>query len=215
MRLPAGVDETADEETQHGHPQPRLRDVDARFVVLAEATVAAEPTEGSLDHPATRKHFEGPRQGGHREVELAPGAVLAVLLPLDDLGVEAQLLPKVSDASSGVACVEPELLDRRKLALGLLEERQRAIAILHVGWMHGRAEQQPVDVDDDVALAPLYFFAPIKTPGPPFSVDLTDWLSTMPALGSSVRPSRFRHIRRSSSCICSNRPAAAQRRKVT
>jgi hypothetical protein len=50
-----------------------------------------------------------------------------------------------------------------------------------------------------VTLATVDLLAHVVSMGPPFSVVFTDWLSMIPALGSSSRPARFLTSRRRAS----------------
>jgi len=79
--------------------------------------------------------------------------------------------------------------------------------------MHDDNQEQPEDIDDDVARAPADALAAVRAPGPPFSVVFTVWLSMIPALGSRVRPEASRRSPRSVSCIRSQTPARRQVRK--
>lgn len=62
---------------------------------------------------------------------------------------------------------------------------------------HG--ERQSHHIDEDVTLATVDLLAHVVSMGPPFSVVFTDWLSMIPALGSSSRPARFLTSRRRAS----------------
>ena len=53
--------------------------------------------------------------------------------------------------------------------------------------MHHDDQEQPEDINHDVALAPWYALAAVIAAGPPLSVVFTVWLSMMPALGSRVQ----------------------------
>jgi hypothetical protein len=58
--------------------------------------------------------------------------------------------------------------------------------------MDDGVQHEALRIDDEVALAPLDLLARIITHrvdrDPPFSADLTDWLSMIPALGLGSRP---------------------------
>ena len=73
-----------------------------------------------------------------------------------------------------------------------------AVAILHIGRMHDRVQQEALRVGRDVALDALDFLGRIETdrinPHPPFSALLTLWLSMMAAEGSALRCSLSRII---------------------
>jgi hypothetical protein len=60
--------------------------------------------------------------------------------------------------------------------------------------MHDHAEQQPLRVDRNLALAPPDLFGGIVAARPPFSVVFTLWLSMMAAVGLASRPSLSRSI---------------------
>jgi hypothetical protein len=60
--------------------------------------------------------------------------------------------------------------------------------------MHDHAEQQPLRVDRNLALAPLDLLGGIVAARPPFSVVFTLWLSMMAAVGLASRPSLSRSI---------------------
>jgi hypothetical protein len=59
--------------------------------------------------------------------------------------------------------------------------------------MHHRAQHQAEGVDQDMALDALGLLARViagfRRAGPPFSADLTVWLSMIAALGLASRPS--------------------------
>src|SRR5439155_15436864 len=90
------------------------------------------------------------------------------------------------------------------------QDRFGSITVLDPRRMHHHDEEQPEDIDDDVALAPADALAPIIAPDPPFSVVFTVWLSMIPALGSRVRPEAARRSPRRLSCIRSQTPVQRQ-----
>ena len=57
------------------------------------------------------------------------------------------------------------------------------VAILDVRRMNNGYQDEPEDIDKQVALASFDLFARVIATRPPFSVVLTDWLSKMAALG--------------------------------
>jgi hypothetical protein len=72
------------------------------------------------------------------------------------------------------------------------QQAPEAIRILDVGGMHDHAEQQPLRVHRDVALAPLQPLRRIPAARSPLSVVLTLWVSMvsmMAAVGLASRPS--------------------------
>jgi len=72
------------------------------------------------------------------------------------------------------------------------EHVHAAVAVLDVGRVDQDGRGQPEGVDDQMALAALDLLARVVAAGPPFSVVLTVWLSTMPAVGGPVRPAPSR-----------------------
>jgi hypothetical protein len=79
--------------------------------------------------------------------------------------------------------------------------------------MHEDDEEQPEDINDNVALAAADAFASVIAADPPFSVVFTVWLSMMPALGVRCRPEASRRSPRRVSCIRSQTPARRHARK--
>jgi hypothetical protein len=67
-----------------------------------------------------------------------------------------------------------------------------AVAVLDAGAVNDAADQQTAGVSEDMALPTLHLLAGVEAPHAALSVVLTDWLSTMPALGLASRPSASR-----------------------
>jgi hypothetical protein len=61
------------------------------------------------------------------------------------------------------------------------------VSVLNIGWLNQDGAGESLGVDNQMSLATLDFLAGIVTGGPPFSVVLTVWLSTIPAVGDSLR----------------------------
>ena len=77
------------------------------------------------------------------------------------------------------------------------KQHDAAIAILDVGAVNDRVEQQTQRIYENVALLALDFLARIIAmrinPGPPFSALFTLWLSMMAAVGLASRSLCSRH----------------------
>ena len=77
------------------------------------------------------------------------------------------------------------------------DQQHPAVAILKVGGMNDRVQQQPLRVYQDMALLPLDLLACVIAGrvdrGPPFSALLTLWLSMIAAVGLAARPACSRH----------------------
>ena len=109
-----------------------------------------------------------------------------------------------------LACVppvSPDELQSREAGHECPEHRLGPIAVLDPRRVHQHDQEQPEDIDHDVALAPTDTLAAVIASDPPFSVVFTVWLSMIPALGSRVRPEASRRSPRSVSCIRSQMPA--------
>jgi hypothetical protein len=91
-----------------------------------------------------------------------------------------------------VAAVGEDPLDEWEQPARLFEHGQAAVAVLDVGGMDARAQQQTERVDQDVALASLDLLARVVArrvgARPPFSALLTLWLSRIAALGLASLP---------------------------
>ena len=73
-----------------------------------------------------------------------------------------------------------------------------AVAVLDVGRMNQRVQQQPYRIDEDMALL-AFDLLPRIIPArvdatPPFSAPLTLWLSMIAAVGLTSRPIASRHF---------------------
>ena len=83
-----------------------------------------------------------------------------------------------------------------------VEDQSRAITILDTSGMNHDPDRQPFGVDERVKLAALHLLAAVVTHlvifAAPFSADLSDWLSSTPAVGLASRPS----FSRNSMCRC-------------
>ena len=90
-----------------------------------------------------------------------------------DLPSKRRLDPLV-EAFFLVSAIGPDQLQTRK---GLFERRKQAFAaavVLDIGFMDLRTQDQPIRIDQQVALATFDLFAPIVAASPPFCVVFTD-----------------------------------------
>jgi hypothetical protein len=74
---------------------------------------------------------------------------------------------------AGVAAIGPDQLQPRKARDQRRQDRFGPVAVLDPRRMDDDDEEQTEDIDDDVALAPPRFLAPIIATDPPFSVVFT------------------------------------------
>lgn len=79
--------------------------------------------------------------------------------------------------------------------------------------MNRESMDQPEGIDCNVALSATHLLAGIVSPGPPFSVVLTDWLSRTAVLGECSWPKASRSSSRSASWTRSKVPFSLQCRK--
>src|SRR4051794_10913346 len=181
----------------HRQLDPRLGTRGRRLVVLGEAPIPPQPGERPLHHPPPRQDDE------------TTGRLLHHLQP-DRLRQPPGGHP-VGDAA--VRPVGPHPLQPAEPPADHLEQQLRPVGVVHVGGMHHHSEDQAERIDQDVPLAAGDLLSPIVAAGPPFSVVLTDWLSTIAAEGCRWRPSAARRSPRSASWMRSSVPSLVQTRK--
>ena len=157
------------------------------FVVFTEPPLQVEPTEGPFHDPPAGQHLEGvlPRRTAHQFQ--APTA--------HQLGPLHQL--------AAVGPIGPDHLQSVLATHQAFQYQPSTVAILNVGGMHYRRQQQPQSIHHNVTFASLYPLARVVTSRPPFSVVFTDWLSMTAALGLAARPWDCRRLeRRASLALC-------------
>src|ERR1700686_5031504 len=177
------------------------------FIVLVQASVAAEPGEGALDDPSAGQDDEA----------------LHVVASLDDLDAQAGVggdgvvhLPGV------VSVVAPDQLEPVEPLAYLVEDQGRAVAILDAGGVDAHAQWEAFGIDQGVELASFdllsgvvthcVVFTPVFTA--PFSADLSDWLSMIAAVGLTSRPACSRRAKSNSAQIASQAPSRWNLRKM-
>jgi hypothetical protein len=154
-----------------------------RLVVLAQPTIAPEPSKGSLDDPTLGQNPKARH----------------IIAAFDDLQDPVSQFPCPVDQFPGVSPVGPDQLEARKLPDQLGQHQFGSVTILDMGGMHDHGQEQAQGVYDDVSLAPVDLLAGVVAARPPFSTVLTDWLSRMAAEGLGLRPSWTRTFRRRAS----------------
>ena len=144
-------------------------------------------------NPGSSSSFDDP---AFRQDDKALGLVGA----LDNLDVDpAQDFPhRLLEFRPLIAAVGIELEQERKPAEQGGEQERPAVAVLNVGGMDDRVQQQALRVYQDMALLALDFLARVVAVridrGPPFSAALTLWLSMIAAVGLASRPACSRHF---------------------
>ena len=112
------------------------------------------------------------------------------------------------DLAGVVAGVGPDQLQPGKAVADAGEDQGGAVTILHAGRVDDDPHRQALGVDQRMDLATLQTLAGVVAHlvivRPPFSADLTVWLSRMAAVGLASRPSRSRSAMWSSAQIASH-----------
>ena len=128
-----------------GQLRPRQRTLQAPLAVLRQTPAARHPGEGPLHDPAAMENHE----------------TLDILGFFDDLkiGSDAELRERGRQLPSSASAVRPDFLDVRRLLQHSEDHRRSSVPILHRSRVDGEPEREPLDVDDEVALAPLGLLA--------------------------------------------------------
>ena len=119
---------------------------------------------------------------------------------LDDLDVDPaqDFRHRLLELRPLITTVGIELQEEREPAEQGREEQRPAVAILNIGGMNDRVQQQTLRVYQDMALLSLDFLARVIAMridrGPPFSAALTLWLSMIAAEGLASRSACSRHF---------------------
>jgi hypothetical protein len=146
------------------------------FEVAGQATVAADPSDGSLNNPALRQHDKSVPVAAAHDLDL-PGA---------GAGHGSRHLRSL------IASVADDALDKGEQAPRLAQQRFSAIAILHVGRMHNDTKQQAQRIGQDMTLAPDDLLARVIARGversAPFCAAFAVWLSMIAVVGLASRP---------------------------
>jgi len=119
---------------------------------------------------------------------------------LDDFGRQCGhgFLLTLGEDGSLIAAVGEQFLQERIAPEQRLEDQHAAVAVLYVGRMNQRVQQQPYRIDEDMPLLAFDLFPRIiparVNAAPPFSALLTLWLSMIAAVGLASRPIASRHF---------------------
>jgi len=141
----------------HGNVDPCFADSGQVFVVFAQATILAQPSESALHQPPFGQYDKG-------------GAVATA----DNFSLHLEeLLTLMKQGRTLIAAIQQQLFPAPKQGHPS-EQVSCAIDIRPVGRMDEDAHQPTLAIHDDMALASLHFLAPIIAARPPFSVVLTD-----------------------------------------
>jgi len=119
------------------------------FVIAIEPAVAAEPPEGTLHDPASRKDFEPVEVGAFYNLNCATPELTSVV-----------------QQSPGITAVGPYVFDAstRRFCEERCEQLLGSVAVLNVGRQHHDPQDQSDCVNDDMPLASIDLLARIKAP---------------------------------------------------
>lgn len=151
-----------------------------KLIVLAQATVTPKPTKGSFHNPTSWEELKA------RDV----------FTSFDDFQQPTANRFYPFNQLPGIGAVGPNQLQSQTFASDFLEHQLGTVAVLEVRGMDHYRQQQPDGVYKDMTFTAIDLFPRIIPMRPPFSVVFTDWLSTIPAEGSALRPARKRTRRR-------------------
>ena len=145
MSACCGPCDSAHHEPARDQLRPRQGALQAPFAVLRQTPAARHPGEGPLHDPAAMQNRE----------------TFDVLGFFDDLknGSDAELRERGRQLLSSASAVRPDFLDVRRLLQHSEDHRRSSVPILHRSRVDGEPEREPLDVHDEVALAPLGLLA--------------------------------------------------------
>src|SRR5215471_10880021 len=132
--------EASGEETEVGEEEPGGGAGGGGLEVFGEASAAAEPSKGALDHPSSRQELEAFDAGRSLDNLDGPGAAIGDR-PL-------QLLATIDPVGEDMVQFRENLPQRP-------QQRHGAMRVLDIGGMDLGSEHKALRVGDDVALAPL------------------------------------------------------------
>ncbi len=158
-------------QVDHSNDYPCFTTLCQCLVVLGQAAVLTQPSEGSFDNPSLRQHHKSVRCG-----------------TLDDFNEASGPAACPINKPAGIAAVGEDQLQTSKTRSQFVEHQLAAVSILNVGRMDNQRHDQANGIDDQMALAAKDFLARIVPAVPPLSAVFTDWLSMMPTLGVGLRP---------------------------
>jgi hypothetical protein len=183
---------------RHRQVDKRLAAAREVFVVLAQASVPAEPGEGTLHDPALRLHNEA----------------FGVRITPDDVQHPEVSSVQPLHCQRSISLVSPHYHQPGHKQLRPLQQSPATVSVLNTSRVHHHHQQQPKSVYQDVALTPFDVlvsvvpYCALYLVAPPFSAVFTDWLSIIAADGSGSRHSSTLILRRSTWFMRSNTPAS-------
>jgi hypothetical protein len=86
-----------------------------------------------------------------------------------DLSAEGGFDP-LAEAAFLVSAIGPDELHPREAISQRSQQQFATVVILDVGLMHQHVQQEPVGIDEQMALAPFHPFAAVVAARPPYTV---------------------------------------------
>jgi hypothetical protein len=166
----------SDHQAYHGRINHRLTGFGQELIILAQSTILPQPGKGAFNNPAIRKHME--------PFTFPPAP--------HNFQRTASVWLDPSHQRAGVAPIGPYPAQPGPRRPGLLQNPPSTLPIGNIRRMHHRHQDQAQGVHQQMPLPSFHLLADVIASRPPFSVVLTDWLSTMAASGSSWRPDATR-----------------------
>lgn len=143
----------------------RLRYFGQCLIILAQSSISAQPSKGSFDNPTSGLNGKPCfRAFDHFVINPQPS--------LANVGHRRTIITLINNDPC------PTLAEGDSL-----QQTSNPHLILDIGRVYHHGYQQTQGIGGDLSFTSLYFFAAIEAFWPPFSVVLTDWLSTMMVLG--------------------------------
>ena len=184
----------ASHQTDHCNSDHRFASLSKELIVFGETTLTSQPTKGPFNYPASRQYVKAFHLiGSFHDLQLERVGPAQGRNPLEEFPCVSTICPN-----------EPQTCaffpDQAKQHLG-------TVTILNIGSMHDHGNYQSKGVYKEMPLSTIDLLSGIISMELPFSAVLTDWLSTIAALGSGSRPSASRNCIRKAPCIRSHVPS--------
>jgi len=155
----------------HRHLYPSFTDGRQVFIIFAQAPTLAQPSEGAFHNPTFRQNGEGRR-----------------ITAADNLGANTkEARTPMQQGGAIIASIKQHVLPARKQRHAL-EQVLGAVFVRPIGRMYQYTHQPTLCIHPDMPFASFHLLAAVVATCAPFSVVLTDWLSTINTLGSASRP---------------------------
>lgn len=139
--------QASEHDADHGEADEGGDGACVAFEVAGEAPIATDPGQGSLDDPSLGQDNE-----------------FVQLVALDDLhDPTATRRGDARHARPLISCIGKDALDEREeAARAMIENKRRAVAVLHIGRVNDDIQQEAEGVDQNMPLAARDLLARIE-----------------------------------------------------